>query len=49
MLFWRIARFAAGAMPSVGSSQGGHFTVRPFKTIPEGSVHVHDSPAGPRP
>jgi hypothetical protein len=26
-----------------------HFTVRPFKTIPEGSVHVHDSPAGPRP
>ena len=27
----------------------GYLTVRPFKTIPEGSVQVQDSPAGPRP
>ena len=26
-----------------------YLTVRPFKTIPEGSVHVHGSPAGPKP
>jgi hypothetical protein len=48
MLFWQIA--SRGSYPQVWLiAQTGHFTVRPFKTIPEGSVHVQDSPAGPRP
>jgi hypothetical protein len=45
----KIQALASSMLTTLEGRFKDYFVVRPLRTIPDGSVHVHGSPAGPKP